>query len=288
MAQTWTTQRLLQWTTQHLERKGLESPRVAAEMLLAHVLGCKRLALYMDAQRPASELERAAYRELIERAVNHEPVDYLVGQAPFFSLMFEVNPSVLVPRPSTETLVEHVIQHAKRTPGFGSPTVIDLGAGSGCIAVCVAKHLPGARVFATDISAEALAVARRNAERHGVADRIEFRQGALLEPLADVRAHYLLSNPPYIPDDEWAQVGPNVKDHEPAQALRGGPDGLDVIRPLIAGAADCLQSPGQLVIEIAAAHKQEAIALAEEAGFANAHILADHEALPRVLVADRG
>ncbi len=286
MPETWTTHRLLQWTTQHFERKGVDSPRVSAEMLLAHVLGCKRLALYMDAQRPASELERAAFRELVERAVNHEPVDYLVGQTPFFSMLFAVDRSVLVPRPSTETLVEHVIQHAKRTPGFGSPTVIDLGTGSGCIAVCIAKHLPGSRVIATDLSSEALAVARRNAERHGVADRIDFRAGDLFAPLADIRAHYLLSNPPYIPDDEWSGVAPNVKDHEPTAALRGGVDGLDVIRPLIAGASAVLASPGHLVVEVAAVHKPAVLRMAADAGFTNAHLLADHEALPRVLVAD--
>jgi len=286
----WTTQRLLTWTTQHFERKGLDSPRVAAEMLLAHVLGCKRLELYMDTARPASELERAAYRELVERAINHEPVDYLVGQAPFFSLMFAVSPAVLIPRPSTETLVEHIIQHARHTPGFNKPTVIDIGTGSGAIAVSLAKHLPGAHVVATDLSADALAVAAANAKRHGVADRIDFAQGDLFEALhilPGVRAHYLVSNPPYIPDNQWDHVAPNVKDHEPAGALRGGRDGLAVIRPLIAGAMARLHKPAQLVVEIAAVQKDTAKALAAEAGFVRPRVLADHEALPRVLVADR-
>lgn len=282
----WTTKRLLAWTTEHFERKGLDSPRVSAEMLLAHVLGVKRLQLYMDADRPASELERAAFRDLVERALDHEPVDYLVGQAPFFSMMFDVGPAVLVPRPSTETLVEHVIQHAKRTPGFAAPTIADIGTGSGAIAVTLAKHIPDARVVATDIAPEALAVARANADRHGVADRIDFREGDLLAPLHGRRFTYLVSNPPYIPDDEWAQVPPNVKDHEPTRALRGGPDGLDVVRPLIAGAAGHLERPAQLVVEVAAAHAKPAPALAESAGFASARMLPDHEHLPRVLVAD--
>lgn len=288
----WTTQRLLTWTTQHFERKGLDSPRVAAEMLLAHVLGCKRLELYMDTARPASELERAAFCELVERAIAHEPVDYLVGQASFFSLLFDVTPAVLIPRPSTETLVEHIIQHARHTPGFAKPTVIDLGTGSGAIAVSLAKHLPGAHVVATDISADALDVARQNAKRHGVADRIDFAQGDLYEALDKIpgpglRAHYLVSNPPYIPDNEWDHVAPNVKDHEPTGALRGGRDGLDVIRPLIAGAMAHLAKPAQLVVEIAAVQKDAATALATEASFVRPRVLADHEALPRVLVAER-
>ena len=287
MAETWTTQRLLTWTTEHFERKGIDSPRVASEMLLAHVLGCKRLELYMDTARPASDLERSAFRVLVERAVSHEPVDYLVGQAPFFSMMFEVGPAVLIPRPSTETLVEHVLQHARHTPGFASPTIVDIGTGSGAIAISLAKHLPTARVVATDISSEALEVAKRNAERHGVADRVEFRHGDLFEPLTGVHAHYLLSNPPYIPDDEWESVASNVKDFEPTSALRGGGDGLEVIRPLIAGAKQYMEKPGQLVVEAAAVHRDALIAMANEAGFTNAHVLADHEALPRVLVADR-
>lgn len=285
---TWTTGRLLTWTTAHLERKGIDSPRVAAEMLLAHVLGCRRLALYMDTARPASELERAAFRELVERAVNHEPVDYLVGQAPFFSMMFTVSPAVLIPRPSTETLVEHILQHARRTPGFGQPTILDIGTGSGAIAVTLARHLPRAHVIATDLSADALAIARDNAERHRVADRIEFRHGHLYEPLAGIRAHYLISNPPYIPDSEWDAVAPNVRDHEPTTALRGGPDGLDLIRPLIAGAPDHMEQPGQLVVEIASVQRDAVLTLATAAGFTDPHILADHEALDRVLVASRG
>lgn len=259
-------------------------------MLLAHVLGCKRLKLYMDADRPATELERAAFRELVERAARHEPVDYLVGQAPFFSMMLKVTPDVLIPRPSTETIVEHVIQHARRTPGFASPVIADVGTGSGCIAIALAKNLDDARVIATDISAAALAIARENAATHGVADRIDFREGDLLEPLCagGQRFHFVISNPPYIPDDEWEKVAPNVKEHEPTSALRGGMDGMDFIRPLLQGAAPLMADPGQLLIEIAASRSKQVLALAKETeGLTNAAILADHEALPRVLVADK-
>lgn len=285
---SWTTQRLLQWTTQHFEKKRIDSPRLAAEMLLAHVLGVGRLKLYMDPDRPATELERAAFRDLVERAIDHEPVDYLVGQAPFFSMMLRVSPAVLIPRPSTETVVEHVIQHARRTPGFNSPAIADVGTGSGAIAVALAKQIETARVIATDISPDALTLAKENAEAQGVSDRIDFREGDLLEPLIGERLHYLVSNPPYIGDEEWAAVEPNVKDHEPESALRGGADGLRYLRPLIAEAVTYLNDPGQIVLEFAASQKDEVLKLANaNERLKNAHVLADHERLPRVLVADR-
>lgn len=286
----WTTQRLLQWTTKAFEQKGIDSPRVCAEMLLSHVLKQPRLKLYMDPHRPASDRERAAYRELIERAMGDEPVDYLVGLAPFFSMMLKVSPAVLIPRPSTETLVEHVLQHQRRTPGFGSPRIADVGTGSGAIVIALAKQLvktdSDASFIATDISEAALAVAKENAAQQGVADRIDFRQGDLLEPLRGERLTYLCSNPPYIPDHEWDAVEPNVKDHEPTGALRGGADGLDLIRPLIARAKAHLADPGQLVVEIAACQKQDVIDLANEHGLRHPSVLVDHERLPRILVAD--
>ncbi len=286
-AQVWTTRRLLQWTTQYFEKHGIDDhPRLAAEMLLAHVLGVERLKLYMDPERPASELERATFRDLVERAKAHEPVDYLIGHAPFFSMLLKVTPDVLIPRTSTETVVEHVIQHARRTPGFHEPTIADIGTGSGAIAIALAKHVPGCSVVATDTSAAALAVAEENARMHEVDDRIEFRHGDLLEPLGNERVRFLVSNPPYISDDQWEAVEPNVKDHEPTGALRGGADGLDCIRRIIADGPQRLMRPGQLVLEIGFQHGPVVSELAEAAGFINPQILTDHESLPRVLVAD--
>lgn len=284
----WTSRQLLAWTTNYLASKGVEDARLSAEMLLAHVLGVPRIKLYTDLDRPASELERVAFRGLVERAARHEPVDYLVGRAPFFSLSLRVTRDVLIPRPSTETLVEHVIQHCRRTPGFHAPVIADIGTGSGAIAIVLAKHVPNSRVIATDVSPAALAVARQNAEEQGVADRVEFLEGELLAPLRQRSMHvrYLVSNPPYISDEEWEAVAPNVKDYEPQAALRGGVDGLKFIRPLIAGAHEWLERPGQLVIEIGAAQKDAVLQLAAEAGFTNVRVLADHEGLPRVLVAD--
>jgi len=282
----WTTRALLRWMESFFKRKGVDQARIAAEMLLAHVLETTRLGLYTDPDRPASELERAALRELVERAGRHEPVDYLVGHTPFFAMQFKVSPAVLIPRPSTEALVEHVVQHARRTPGFHAPVIADIGTGSGAIAVALARHVPGSRVIATDPSEAALAVARENARAHGVEDRVEFRQGSLLEPLGGQRVRYLLSNPPYISDVAWEQVPAHVKNYEPALALRGGHDGLELIRPLIGGAARVLDRPGQLVLEFAASESKTVLKLAGEAdGLVDEHVLPDHEGLPRVLVA---
>jgi len=283
----WTVLELIRASAHYLERKGIASARLDAELLLAHLLGVDRLKLYMDLDRPANELERATFRALVERAADHEPVDYLVGKSPFFSMMLKVNPAVLIPRPSTETVIEHVIQHARRTPGFNSPLIADVGTGSGAIAIALAKHIPNSRVIATDVSEAALAVAQENAEALGVDDRIEFRQGDLLEPIQHERLRYLVSNPPYISDQEWGAVERNVKAYEPESALRGGADGLLFLRKLIEHGRALLDAPGQLVLEAAASHKKALVQLAEDAGtWENAHVLADHERLPRVLVCD--
>jgi release factor glutamine methyltransferase len=285
-ATPWTTKALLDWTASYFRQKGVDNPRLSAEMLLAHVLKTTRLKLYMQPDRPASEPERNAFRALVQRAAQHEPVDYLVGEAPFFSLTLAVNRSVLIPRPSTEAVVEHVLQHARRTPGFACPTILDVGTGSGAIAVALAKNMPHAHLLATDTSEAALQLASQNAERHGVREQITFKQGDLYEPVGHKRFQYVVSNPPYISDAEWEDVAANVKDYEPTEALRAGPDGLTYLRPLIEQARSHLAEPGQLVLEIAASQKQAVKRLADEAGLANAHVLADHEALPRVLVAD--
>ncbi|MBX3404112.1 MAG: peptide chain release factor N(5)-glutamine methyltransferase [Phycisphaeraceae bacterium] len=301
-AESWTTRRLLNWMTEAFTKKGLDSPRLSAELLLTHVLGCDRLRLYMDADRPAAPLERDTLRDLVGRALKHEPIDYLVGEKWFFGMPFHVSPAVLVPRPSTETIVENVLLHARAEPGFGGKTgegvrLADVCTGSGCIAVALLKHLSAANAVATDISADALAIAQRNADRHGVRGRIEFLQGDLLAPLNDAAGvstatttdlHYLLANPPYIPDHEWDAVPPNVKDHEPHSALRGGSDGMMFVRPLIEGAAGFLRPGGVLMVEVAACTAEQAAALASaQPDLERVRVLNDLDGLPRVVVANR-
>lgn len=281
-------------------RKGLDSPRLQAEMLLAHVIGCDRLRLYTDPDRPASPLERQALRELVTRALEHEPIQYLVGEAWFFGLPFAVDRRVLIPRPSTETIVEQVLQHARTTPGFGGRTgdgvlLADVCTGSGCIAIAILKNLREARAIGTDLSPDALAVARQNAVRHGVSDRLDLLAGDLLSPLREFPAtrsagtlHYLVSNPPYIPDHEWDAVEPNVKDHEPTQALRAGPDGLRYIRPILEEGPAMLRPGGLLLIESAASTAEQVRLMASQhPALEEPVVLRDFEDLPRVIMARR-
>lgn len=281
-------------------KKGLDSPRLMAELLMAHVLGCERLKLYMEADRPATELERNTLRELVGRALKHEPIQYLVGEGWFFGLPFHVDRRVLVPRPATETIVQHVLQHVRAEPGFGGPKgegvlIADVCTGSGCIAVAILKNLSGARVVGTDVSRDALEVARLNAKRHGVLERLDLLEGSLLEPLHEYPGtrgkgslHFLVANPPYIPDHEWDAVEPNVKDHEPGLALRGGKDGLDLVRPLIEGGPEMVRRGGLIMIETAASTAKEAAELLKKRGeVEGVEVLNDFEGLPRVVMGRR-
>lgn len=292
----WTTRMLLQWMTEAFKQKDLESPQLYAQLLMSHVIGCDRLKLYTDADRPASEIERATLRDLVQRAINHEPVQYLTGEALFYGLQISVSPSVLIPRPSSETIVEAVLHHCKHQPGFGGKAgegvlIADVCTGSGCIALALAKHLPGARVVATDISPDALEVARENAERLELDDRIEFIEGDLLEALAKHPAagqakglDFLVANPPYIPDDEWAEVEPNVKNHEPTLALRGGMDGLALVRPLLKESPKLVRESGLVLVEVAHAKAHEAAAIAHQhPRVKDVKILQDHEGFDRVI-----
>ncbi len=270
--------------------RGLDSPRLCAEILLSHVLGCDRLRLYMETDRPASPDEREQLRRLVRRALDHEPIQYLTGEAWFFGLRLKADRRALIPRPSTETIVEHLLQHGRASDEPGKRTgpvrIADVCTGSGCIAVALAKNMPGAGIVATDISADALELARENAESLGVADRVEFIEGDLLAPLAGRGPFdWIVSNPPYIPDHEWGAVEPNVKDHEPTAALRGGADGLDLVGPIIERARGLLAPGGGLLVEIAACTAGDVLALASRAGWPDPRILKDHEGLDRVLVA---
>lgn len=299
----WTTRRLLQWITAFLGEKSIDSPRVCAEMLLSHVFGCERTRLYMEVDRPASTTELARLRELVKRAGAHEPVQYLVGETWFHARPFFVDRSTLIPRPATETMVELAVAWARARGG--SVRALDLCTGSGCVAVSVVAALVTPRrgtgeppvtpveatAVATDLIPAAIDLAARNAERHGVAARVAFRAGDLFEPLrADEAASFdlVLANPPYVSDAEFAQCEPNVRDHEPATALRGGPDGLRVITPLVRGAAGWLKPGGRLLVEIAASQGAAVRRLAESCGdLVFRSIEKDHEGLDRVLVADR-
>ncbi len=256
MAQTtdqWTTVKLLDWMTQSLESHEVDSPRVLAELLLTEVYGGNRIDLYAYAQRVATSDEREQLRSLVARAMKHEPVQYILGRSLFFGNEFAVNQSTLIPRSCTEVLVMQAIKHCKTISH--TPRIADIGTGSGCIGITLAKQLD-ADITTTDISADALKLATENADCLGVSDRITFVQGDGLEPLEGT-FDVLCSNPPYIPTNEMDELAPNVKNWEPSLALHGGENGLDVIRPLLEDAHMYLAENGCLLVEISPSIKAE-------------------------------
>ena len=244
----WTVRRIIDWTTAHLQKHGSDTPRLDAEILLAHARGCKRIELYTRFDEALSEVERRVMRELVRRRARAEPVAYLVGHREFFGLEFRVTPDVLVPRPDTETLVMELLDLAKSTP---EPRILDIGTGSGCIGIAIAVNNRQARLTATDVSAGALDIARENAESHDVSTRIRFLIGDVFAPLEPSEQFDLIvSNPPYVADHEMETMQADVRLHEPRLSLLAGPDGLDVIRRVVAEASDFLVPGGHLLLEI--------------------------------------
>ncbi|HUH04408.1 MAG TPA: peptide chain release factor N(5)-glutamine methyltransferase [Kofleriaceae bacterium] len=246
MSETWTTLKVLDWTSQRFTQAGFESARLEAQVLLAHVLGCDRVALYTRFDQPLHPDELATFRELIKRRLAAEPLAYLVGEQEFWSLPFNVDARVLIPRRDTETLIELVLDE---TPDRKAALrIADIATGSGAIAITLARELPNASVIATDISADALALARDNAARNQAADRVEFREGDLLAPLAGATVDILVANLPYIPTADLPTLPADVR-REPRLALDGGPDGLDLLRRLVHAAPDTLAPGGLLALE---------------------------------------
>jgi release factor glutamine methyltransferase len=280
--QEWTIGRLLDWTAQYLAKKESEYPRLDAEVLLAHALGCKRIELYTRFEERAPEEARQRFRELVRRRVEGCPVAYLVGRKEFFSLPFEVTPAVLIPRPETEYVVLECLRLAKE---MAAPRVLDIGTGSGNIAVAVAHQHKGAKVTAIDVSSDALAVAERNAARHGVAGRIRFLCGDLFGPVpADEPFDFVLSNPPYIAQPDMEQLPAGVRHYEPHVALDGGPGGFAVFERLIAAAKNYLVPGGYLIIEIGSPqHEPARQRFAAHPEYELAETIYDGSRHPRVL-----
>ena len=292
MPETWTVRRILEWTSGYFTRRNLESPRLCAELLLAHVLGVPRIKLYTGYEQPLTEQQLASMRSLVQRAAEQEPIAYLTGRAHFFNLEFEVTRDVLIPRPDTETLVENVLQLARNQAGFEAPRVLDLCTGSGCIACAVAHHHKAASVVATDVSPGAVEVARRNVERLKLADRVLVEQGDLFAPLADMvdrrPFELIVANPPYIPTAGLEALDRSVRDYEPAGALDGGLDGLSIHRRILAEAPDRLVPGGRLYLEIQFDQGELALQVAgEHSGFDDVRLLKDYGGRDRVLTGRR-
>jgi len=282
----WTVGRILEWTTQYLQKHGSDSPRLDAELLLAKARGCPRIQLYVQFNEVVPDSQRTVMRDLVKRRTQAEPVAYLIGRREFFGLEFRVTRDVLVPRPDTETLVLELVTEARK---FERPRILDVGTGSGCIAIAAAVSVPTALVTAVDDSSAALAVARENAARHKTGDRVTFLEGDMFAPVPPgTMFDFVASNPPYVADGEIEQLPPDIRQHEPLQALRGGRDGHDEISRLLAGAPLVLKPGGKLLVEFSPEQADLILQLCGESpGFREPKILKDLEGRARVLVATR-
>lgn len=285
--------RLSDWMEQGATRlrKGPHPDRARrdAETLLLHLLHRDRAFLIANSDKILTAEGAVRYYALIDRRLNGEPIQYITGEAEFYGLPFHVTREVLIPRPETEHAVEKVLELAAQfsAPRISPLRILDVGAGSGAIAVALASKLPDAAITATDLSAEALAIARENAARNGSAQRIRFLQGDLLAPLARERFDIVVSNPPYVAESDRAALAVEVREFEPAQALFAGADGLAIYQRLIPQAFAVLTGGGFVVLEIGYGQKAAVRALLAQAGFAGVGFTADLQGIPRVAFAQR-
>lgn len=266
--ETWTVLRLLQWTTEFFQKRGSDSARLDAEVLLAHVRGCSRIELYTDFEKEPDQEQRTAFRELVRRRGEGAPVAQLVGYKEFYSLRFRVNEHTLIPRPETEHLVIEALDSAKAIKRTEGPLrVADIGTGSGAIAIAFAVHHPNSHITATDISDEALEVARWNAEKHQVGDRIDFVHSDLLSDVGQPATFDLVcSNPPYVSQSEYDDLDRSVRDHEPKSALVAGPDGTEVIKRILGETYNRLNPGGRLILELSPMIADDCLDLTEHIG----------------------
>jgi release factor glutamine methyltransferase len=256
----WDVLKILNWTKGYLSEKGVENPRLEAEWMLCEALSLDRVGLYLNFDKPLSESELAAYRGMVGRRGKREPLQYILGSQEFMGLDFQVTPAVLIPRHDTEVLVTEGVKR-----GGEARSILDIGSGSGCVAIALAKALPESEICSVDISAEALAVARDNAQRNGAA--VQFFQGSLFEPFAGRRFDMVVSNPPYIPAAELTTLQLEVRGFEPLSALDGGVDGLDFYRCITERAPEHLNPGGWLLFEVGAGQAPDVLGLLQGGGF---------------------
>jgi release factor glutamine methyltransferase len=280
----------LLWGAQVLCHPGLENHRLDAEVLLRHVLNMEKEQLYVNGDAPISAGQEAMFRDLLLRRSRREPVAYITGHKEFWSLDFFVTPAVLVPRPETELLVEVALQYVTQLASGSPLKVLDVGAGCGAISVCLAKEQAAMEIVAVDISALALDVARVNAGRHGVVDRIRFLAGDLFAPVEPLPETFdlIVSNPPYIRTGELSMLAPEIREWEPTIALDGGPDGLDTYRRMIEEGHSYLTTGGSIVLEIGANMASAVADLFSRSGcYGPASVYQDYAGKDRVIAATK-
>ena len=296
----WTVADLLVWTESHFKKLGIATPRLDAELLLANAMGITRMELYTGYRKVVEGEERSRFRALVERRGRYEPVAYILGVREFYSLSLEVNPSVLIPRPETEHLIDRVLEEMKDTGTDKSPRILDLGTGSGNIVIALLVNLKQAHAVAVDVSTQALDVAMLNAKRYNVADRIEFLSGDLFEPLSPCEgedqagpSHYshkfdvIVSNPPYVSPEEYPDLMPDVRDYEPSLALMDKihNNGLGYYWTIGKRAREFLAPGGLLGFEIGGNHAKKVENFLLEEGWGNIQTFPDYAGIPRVITA---
>ena len=286
--QNWTIQKILNWTAQHFAEKGVDSPRLSAELLLAHVLGLERIELYTKFDTAVTKPQLDRLHKLVKRCAHHEPLAYIIGTTEFYSLKLKITPACMIPRPETELLVERAIEFLRTRKG--QQFVCDLCTGCGCIAVAIAKNFADAKIIATDISEEALSVAVENVEMHNLKGRVELLAGDLFEPIIpylDVgKFDLIVCNPPYVSAAEYESLDKKIKDYEPREALYAGSDGLDVYGRIAEKANAFLKPDGALMLEIGYSQGPAVRELLERTGhFAEIKIEKDTSNNNRVVIA---
>jgi release factor glutamine methyltransferase len=284
MNDVWTVGRVVRWAADDFRTRGIENPRLEAELLLAHALSIDRMLVIVEPERPLDQGELSRYRDFIRRRRKGEPIAYIRGQKEFYGRVFRVDARVLVPRPDTETLVETALRRSSHAKVGGR--YLDLCTGSGCVAISLARERPTCQVFAVDLSEDALAVARQNAVRLGAVGQVAWLGGDLFAALAEtpgVRFDLLTANPPYIARDELGTLMTDVRDFEPRMALSGGEDGLELTRRIVAEAPRWLRAGGALAVEIGSDQAERVARLFGEAGFAEIAVDRDGAARDRVV-----
>lgn len=280
----------LNWGTHYLKNQRIQNPRLQAELLLAHSMGLKREGLYLRFPHQMAKEEEEKFKRLILRRVSGEPLQYLLGYQEFWSIQFKVDSRVLIPRPETEHLVEEAISILSKNNFESSPLVLELGTGCGAIAISLARELKGIRIIATDLSKEAIEVAKENAKDSGVIHQITFLVGDLFEFFSPFKRPFdlILSNPPYIQDSEIDRLAREIKDHEPLIALKGGKDGLDFYRRIISQAPRYLKKGGWLLLELGEGQGEKVSELFKSTGeFKNPILLKDLSGIERVIKAQK-
>jgi len=273
-------------STQFLNEKGIESPRTNAELLLANILVCKRLELYLSFDRPLSEAELHKYGGHIKRRGNFEPLQYITGKVEFYGLELKVNSSVLIPRPETELLVENILN---QFPKEKKLIILDIGCGSGNIAIALAANLPEAKIVSTDVSADALKVAQENSERHNVSRRIKFVKHNILKndlnnfPMFDI----VVSNPPYVSKESFSSLQREIKDFEPGIAVTDNADGYTFFRTISEKASAKLKENGKLFFEVAQGQSEEVKDIMDKNNFKNIRVIKDYQSIDRVIFGER-